>query len=90
MSKLLSAAIGTAVIVLAFVLNPTPERHRESIKAAISERSLVAKALGVGAITAFVSTYTSLGIGSYTTVNGRIVSIGAFGMVYVRDAAPQT
>ena len=90
MSKLLSAAIGAAVIALAFVLNPSPERHRESIKAAISERSLVAKALGVGAITAFVSSYTSLGIGSYATVNGRVVSIGAFGMVYVRDLAPQS
>jgi hypothetical protein len=89
MSKLLSAAIGAAVIALAFVLNPTPEQHRAKIKAAISERSLVAKALGVGALTAFVSSYTSLGVGSYTTVNGRTVSIGAFGMVYVRDAAPQ-
>ena len=89
MSKLLSFAIGAAVIALAFVLNPTPERHRASIKAAISERSLVAKALGVGVITAFVSTYTSLGIASYTTVNGRTVSIGAFGVVYVRDLAVQ-
>ena len=88
MSKLLSAAIGAAVIALAFVLNPSPEQHRAKIKAAISERSLVAKALGVGALTAFVSSYASLGVGSYTTVNGRTASIGAFGMVYVRDLAP--
>ena len=90
MSKLLSAAIGAAIVVLAFVLNPSPERHRTKIKEAISERSLVAKALGVGAITAFVSSYTSLGVASYATVNGRIVSIGAFGLVYVRDLAPPT
>jgi hypothetical protein len=88
MNKLLSAAIGAAVITLAFVLNPSPEQHRAKIKAAISERSLVAKALGVGALTAFVSSYTSLGVGSYTTVNGRTVSIGAFGLVYVRNLAP--
>ena len=90
MSRLASAAIGAAVVVLAFVLNPTPEQHRAKIKAAISERSLVAKALGVGALTAFVSSYASLGVGSYATVNGRVVSIGAFGMVYVRDLAPQS
>jgi len=89
MSKLLSAAIGAAIVALAFVLNPTPEQHRAKIKAAISERSLVAKALGVGALTAFVSNYSSLGVGSYTTVNGHVASIGAFGMVYVRDQAPQ-
>jgi hypothetical protein len=28
MSKLLSAAVGAAIVVLAFVLNPTPEKHR--------------------------------------------------------------
>jgi hypothetical protein len=89
MSKLLSVAVGAAIVVLAFVLNPTPEKHRAKIKEAISERSLVAKAFGVGALTAFVSSYSSLGVGSYTTVNGRIVSIGALGMVYVRDPAPQ-
>ena len=89
MSKLLGAAIGAAVVALAFVLNPTPEQHRTKIRQAISERSLVAKALGVGAITAFASSYSSLGVASYATVNGRTVSIGAFGMVYVRDLAPQ-
>ena len=89
MSKLLSAAVGAAIVVLAFVLNPTPEKHRAKIREAISERSLVAKAFGVGALTAFVSSYSSFGVGSYTTVNGRIVSIGALGMVYVRDPAPQ-
>lgn len=86
MRRLLRTAIGAAVIVaLAFALNPSPEKHRERIKAAISERSLLAKTLGVGALTAFVSNYTSLGVASYTTVNGRTLSIGALGYVYVRD-----
>jgi hypothetical protein len=70
------------------LLNPTPEQHRAKIRSVVSERSLVAKAFGVGALTAFVSSYTSLGVASYTTVNGRIVSIGAFGLVYVRELAP--
>ena len=88
MSRLLSAAIAAvAVAMLAFALNPSPEQHRARIRAVISERSVVAKALGVGALTALVSDYRSLGVASYTTVNGRTVSIGALGFVYVRDPA---
>ena len=78
MNKLWSAAIGAAIVALAFVLNPTPEQHRAKIRSVISERSAVAKAFGVGALTAFVSTYSSLGVASYTTVNGRTVSLGAW------------
>jgi hypothetical protein len=83
--KLWSALAAAALVALAFVLNPTPEQHRAKIRAAISERSAFAKAFGVGALTAFASTYSSLGVASYATVNGRTVSIGAFGFVYVRD-----
>jgi hypothetical protein len=83
--KLWSALAAAALVALAFVLNPTPEQHRAKIRAAISERSAFAKAFGVGALTAFVSTYSSLGVASYATVNGRTVSIGAFGFVYVRE-----
>ncbi|HTP73433.1 MAG TPA: hypothetical protein VML58_14535 [Burkholderiaceae bacterium] len=87
MSRLLGSVAGAIVIVaLAFLLNPSPEQHRARIKAVISERSAVAKTLGVGALTAFVSSYTSLGIASYTTVNGRTLSIGVLGIVYVRDS----
>jgi len=89
MSRLLGAAIAAVTaVMLAFALNPSPEQHRARIRAVISERSVVAKALGVGALTALVSDYRSLGVASYTTVNGRTVSIGALGFVYVRDPAP--
>lgn len=82
----LIAVVVTALVVAAgFVFNPSPERHREEIQRAIGERSPLAKVLGIGAVTAFVSTYHPLGVASYTTVNGRTVSIGAFGMVYVRQ-----
>lgn len=87
MSKtpLITLAAVAALVVLAFVTNPSPDRHREKIKAAISERSPLAGALGLGALTAFTSSYHPLGVASYTTVNDRTVSIGAFGMVYVRQ-----
>lgn len=87
MSKtaLISAAVGAAVVAAAFVLNPSPEQHRAEIRSAIAERSQLAGLLGIGALTAFASTYHPLGVASYTTVNDRIVSIGAFGLVFVRQ-----
>lgn len=78
-----SAFIILALIVAGFWLNPSPERHRDEIKAAISSRSPIAGALGLGAFAAFASTYHPLGVASYTTVNRRVVSVGAFGMVFV-------
>jgi hypothetical protein len=73
------------VLALAFVLNPSAERHRTAIKEAVAERSPLAKVLGVGAMAAFASTYHSWGVCSYTTVSGRALSVGAFGIVHVRD-----
>lgn len=78
-------AVLAAVLVLAFLLNPSPERHRAKIKEAIAERSPLAGALGLGSLAAFASTYHPLGVASYTTVDDRTVSVGAFGVVYVLD-----
>ena len=80
-----SAVVAAAVTAAAFLLNPSPEQHRSRIKDVIAERNPLAGALGVGALTAFVSTYHSLGVASYTTVDDRTVSIGALGMVHVRQ-----
>lgn len=82
-TAVVSAVIAAALTAAAFVLNPSPERHREKIKQAVAERSPLAGALGLGALTAFTSTYHPLGVASYTTVNGRTVSVGAFGVVLV-------
>jgi hypothetical protein len=86
MKKATASLLAIAILlVLAFFLNPSPERHRARIKAAIGERSPLAGALGLGALAAFVSNYHSLGVASYTEVNGKTASIGAFGIVYVRE-----
>lgn len=78
------AVIGVlSVLVLALALNPSAEQHRAQIKAAIAERSPIAGALGIGSLTAFTSTYHSLGVASYTTANDKTVSVGAFGVVVV-------
>jgi hypothetical protein len=82
-TAIVSAVVAAAVTAAAFLLNPSPDRHREKIKEAIAERSPIAGALGIGALTAFTSTYHPLGVASYTTVNERTISVGALGMVFV-------
>jgi len=78
------AVIGVlSVLVLALALNPSAEQHRTQIKAAIAERSPIAGALGIGSLTAFTSTYHSLGVASYTTASDKTGSVGAFGVVVV-------
>ena len=76
--------IGAVVVVaLAFVLNPSPERHRDKIREATKERSPIAGALGLGSVAAFASNYHSVGLASYTTAGERTLSVGAFGVVVV-------
>ena len=77
----LVAAIG--VLALALVLNPSPERHRGKIKEVTGERSPIARVLGLGNLAAFASNYHTLGVASYTTAGERVLSIGAFGVVFV-------
>lgn len=84
-SAVTSAAVAAAVTAGAFLLNPSPEQHRTRIKEAIAERSPLAGALGIGALKAFASTYHSLGVVSYTTVDDSTVSVGAMGMVFVLE-----
>lgn len=82
-SPLVSALVAAALVAAAFLFNPSPERHRAGIREAVAERSPLAGALGVGALAAFASSYRSLGVASYTTVKGRVLSVGALGVVYV-------
>ncbi|MCK9381917.1 MAG: hypothetical protein M0P95_12760 [Sulfuritalea sp.] len=81
-TPVVSAIVALVVVALAFLLNPSPERHRAEIRNAVAERSPIAGVFGLGALTAFASTYHPLGVASYTTVNDRVVSVGAFGMVF--------
>jgi hypothetical protein len=87
-SVVVSAVVASALTAAAFVFNPTPDQHRARIRQAVAERSPLAGALGVGALTAFVTTYHPLGVASYTTLNDRTVSVGAFGVVVVVSPAP--
>lgn len=86
MKKAFTPLLVLAVIVLlAIVLNPSPERHREKIREAIGQRSPVAGALGLGAVAAFASNYHSLGLASYTKAGDKTLSFGALGLVFVNN-----
>lgn len=85
MSKPATLIVAVAAAILAVVLNPSADRHREKIKEAIAERSQLEKLLGIGQLTSFVSRYHSLGVASYTTVDDKVTSVGAFGIVFVPD-----
>ena len=77
--------IAVVVVLLAMVLNPSADRHREKIKEAVGDRSPVARVLGLGSLTAFASSYHSLGLASYTKAGEKTLSYGAFGMVFVQQ-----
>lgn len=85
MSKAVSISLTVGALVLAFVLNPSPEKHRQKITEAVAARSQLERVLGIGQLTSFVSRYHSFGIGSYSTVNEKVISVGVFGMVFVAD-----
>jgi len=87
--QLAKIVIGCLILLAAaYLLNPSPEKHRATISERVSARSELAGLLRLGRVTAFFSEYPSLGVASYTTVNDRVVSIGAFGIVHVREGAP--
>jgi hypothetical protein len=84
-SRLTGFLAGAITVALAVVFNPSPERHRASIKQHIAQRSPLAAALRLGDLAAFVSSYHSIGVASYTTARGRTLSIGTLGLVFVLD-----
>jgi hypothetical protein len=75
-------------LVLGLALNPSGDRHREAIRAAVAERSPIAGALGLGALKSLVVEYHSLGIASYTKTDDHVISFGAFGFVHVTQDPP--
>lgn len=81
-------ALAIAIFVAAAaLLNPTPDQHRAKIKQAVAERNRLAALLHLGDLAALVSNYHSLGLASYTTVNDKVLSVGALGFVYLPKPA---
>jgi hypothetical protein len=70
-------------VVLAFALNPAPEKHDDRLKQVFAERNPLAGSLGIGALSALLTSYHSLGVASYTQIDGKTVTVGAFGLIHV-------
>ena len=85
-SALKAAVVLAAVVALAVVFNPSAQRHRDQIQAQVADRSPLAGVLGLGALAAFVSNYHSVGVASYTSIRGKLVSVGFMGVVVVLDS----
>ncbi|MFY9514023.1 MAG: hypothetical protein WAQ05_23925 [Rubrivivax sp.] len=86
MGAVLKMAVAAVVLAAVAVLsNPSAERHRTKIKEAVAERNQLAGWLQLGRLAALASSYHSLGVASYTTVNERWLSFGIFGMVFVAE-----
>ncbi|MCC2637438.1 MAG: hypothetical protein K0Q68_1157 [Moraxellaceae bacterium] len=78
--------VATVVLLgLSVLLNPSADRHRQAMREAVDERSQLESALGLGQLTAFMSRYESLGVASYTTLNGKVSTVGVLGLVIVVD-----
>lgn len=69
------------VFAMAYVLNPTPLMHEARIREAIAAREPIASMFGAGIIAAKAAQYHSLALGSYTTLDGRILTVGACALV---------
>ena len=72
-----------ATAVLSMALNPSGDRHRTALREAVAERSPIAGALGLGALTSLVTEYHSIGIASYTVLDDHVMTVGAMGLVHV-------
>lgn len=79
-----TAAIIAAVVVAGFVLNPDEGRHDRAIQDDVERRSTIVSALGGGRVVGWLTRYHSVGIASYTEVDGEVMSYGAFGVVFVK------
>ena len=87
--KLLASIIGILLLIIALmVLNPSGERHRTALREAVSERSPIAGALGLGALTSLVTEYHSIGFASYTVLDDHVMTVGAMGIVHVVRTSP--
>jgi hypothetical protein len=81
--RLVPLLVAAAALLLAVLLNPSPERHRQDIRQQMGERNPLTRVLALNALAAFASQYHSLGVASYTTGGERVLSIGALGLVFV-------
>ena len=83
-SYLRTAAIIVAAVVAAVAFNPDEARHDRAIRDDVARQSSVASMLGGGRVMGWLTRYHSVGVASYTEVDDKVISVGAFGLVFVK------
>lgn len=76
--------IVVGLVALAVVSNPGKARHGAAIQSDMQKRHPVASLLGAGRLASAVADYHSLGVASYTTIDDKVATVGAFGFVVAR------
>ena len=79
------AVIAIVTLALMLLLNPSADRHRNTIRDTVNARSPFEQALGVGQLKAFMASYESLGVVSWTRAGDETLSVGLLGLVFVVD-----
>ncbi len=75
------------IFVAALLTNPTADVHREKVRRAITQAHPVASFFGAARLAPLTLNYKTLWVASYTQDpgSGAVVSIGAFGLIFVRN-----
>jgi len=71
------------VVLLLAVTNPAHESHKQAIRDDVFRQAPLFSMLGFGRLVAWMTEYRSLVVISYTTVDGRLASVGALGQVWI-------
>ena len=83
MKYLKIAAFILSAVFIAFVLNPSGEKHRAKIKENTANQSSLLGVIGVGQYKALVSRYNSYGVFSYTKIDDQIATVGFLGAIFM-------
>jgi hypothetical protein len=79
-------AIAVMLAVLILVLsNPSKEQHRDAFRGAVRRELPLASLLGAGRVASWLTDYHSLGVASFSTLDGSVVTFGAFGIVWAAE-----
>ena len=75
--------ISLLIVLVLAVTNPPHESHKEAIRDEVFRQTPLLSMLGIGRLVAWMTEYQSLVVISYTTVDGRLASVGALGQVWI-------
>ena len=79
-----SALVLLVLLGLLALTNPDKPKHDQAIQQTVKQRSPIASLFGAGRLASWAAEYHSVGIASYTTIDGQLATIGVFGIVVLK------